>query len=549
MPRRSLLLYCHTQSARSLEKYFARVHQTIDHLQIFYEKTEVNFERASGILLHPTSLPGKFGTGDLGPEAFAFADFLAASGQRLWQVLPLGPTGYGDSPYSCFSAFAGNTLMISPERLVDEELLVAKDLKDAPAFSDDQRVDFGGALGWKNSVLWKAFERFKHTKDAALLNGFNNFCQHSASWLEDYALYRALKNAQSGRAWNEWDAPLARREQAALSEARAELREEIAAQKFYQYLFFKQWFALKTYVNERGIKLIGDIPIFVAYDSADVWTHPSQFKLDERGRPVVVSGVPPDFFSATGQLWGNPIYNWEQMLADNFHWWINRVRATFETVDILRIDHFRGFAACWEVPGGDRTAEHGRWVDAPGRELFTAIRNALGELPIIVEDLGVITPDVESLRDHFNFPGMRILEYGFGGSDSHNLHLPHNYHRRLVVYTGTHDNDTVVGWFESRADDSSTQGDAQVNREREFCLRYLHSDGKEIHWDFVRAALASVADTAIIPLQDALGLGADARMNLPASTGGNWSWRFRSGALTSEVRARLRELAELYGRV
>jgi 4-alpha-glucanotransferase len=507
----------------------------------------VSFSRSSGILLHPTSLPGRFGIGDLGPEAYSFADFLVASRQTLWQVLPLGPTGYGDSPYACFSAFAGNTLLISPELLQRDGLLSETDLAEVPERDGEERVDFERAHELKESLLKKAFARFRQATDVGLRASFQAFCQRYAEWLDDYALFRALKNAHGGVAWNEWEPQFVRRDPRALARAREELHEAVEAQKFYQFLFFKQWFTLKSYCNERGIKLIGDIPIFVAQDSSDVWTNPEQFKLDERGVPIVVAGVPPDYFSATGQLWGNPLYNWERMRADGFRWWIARVASTLQTVDILRIDHFRGFAACWEIPGGDRTAERGRWVEAPGRELFTAIREALGRLPIIAEDLGVITPDVEALRDDFGFPGMRILQFGFGG-DPKNHDLPHNYHRNVVVYTGTHDNDTAIGWFESEAGAGSTRDAAQVEREREFCLKYLRSDGREIHWDFIRAVLASVADTAIVPLQDLLGLGNSARMNLPNSTSGNWAWRYKRGALTAELSRRLKDLTWLYGR-
>lgn len=506
----------------------------------------MSFDRASGILLHPTSLPGRFGVGDLGAEAHRFVDFLSSNGQSLWQVLPLGPTGYGDSPYQCFSAFAGNTLLISPEKLVEDGLLTLTDLADAPVFADD-KVEFGQALTFKNALLRKAFERFKQTANASLRTYFEHFADQSATWLDDYALYRALKDSQGGKAWNEWEPKLARRDTDALADARETLRDQIDAQKFYQFLFFSQWAALKAYCHEHGVKLVGDIPIFVARDSADVWMNPDQFKLDEAGNPLVVAGVPPDYFSATGQLWGNPIYNWEKMLADGFRWWIERVRATLEIFDIVRIDHFRGFAASWEIPGGDKTAERGSWVNVPGRELFSAIKATLGDLPIIAEDLGVITPDVEELRDHFELPGMRILQFGFG-SDTKNPDLPHNYIRNCVVYTGTHDNDTTVGWFTSVAGEGSTRESDQIERERKFCLDYLNSDGKEIHWDFIRALLASVADTAIVPVQDLLGLGNKARMNLPNSTSGNWAWRYEAGALTDEIGARLRKLTETYGR-
>jgi 4-alpha-glucanotransferase len=506
----------------------------------------MSFPRSSGILLHPTSLPGPYGIGDLGPEAYAFADFLEAAGQSLWQVLPLGPTGYGDSPYACYSAFAGNTLLVSPDQLVADGLLTPEDLANLPTF-EAERVDFEAVHKHKDTILRQAFASFNRSVDANVRDAFAEFCRRNVSWLDDYALFRALKDEHGGVAWNEWESSFVRRDPAALEAAKKELGEQIEAQKFYQFLFFRQWFALKTYCNKRGIKLVGDIPIFVAHDSADVWTNPDQFKLNEDGTPIVVAGVPPDYFSATGQLWGNPLYNWERMRADGFKWWIERVRATLDTFDIARIDHFRGFAACWEIPGGDKTAERGRWVEAPGKELFTAIREALGEPPIIAEDLGVITPDVEALRDDFGFPGMRILQFGFS-SDTKNIDLPHNYHKNVVVYTGTHDNDTAVGWFSSVAGEGSTRDAQQIEREREFCLKYLNTEGKEINWDFIRAVLGSVADTAVVPLQDALGLGTEARMNLPNSTEGNWAWRIKPRALTGEIATRLRGLTELYGR-
>jgi 4-alpha-glucanotransferase len=507
----------------------------------------MNFPRASGILLHPTSLPGPYGVGDMGPEAYKFVDFLVAAGQTIWQVLPLGPTGYGDSPYACYSAFAGNTLLISPEQLVADGLLAASDLADLPVFSPES-VDFTAIHDFKDALLRRAFARFKQADDAKLQPAFVEFCERETAWLDDYALFRALKDAQGGVAWNDWEPALVRRDPASLAGARRELSTEIEAQKFYQFLFFRQWFALKAVCNRRGIKVVGDIPIFVAHDSADVWTNPDQFKLNEDGTPIVVAGVPPDYFSLTGQLWGNPLYNWERMRADGFKWWLERVAATLHTVDIVRIDHFRGFAACWEIPGGDKTAERGRWVTAPGRELFTAIHQALGELPIIAEDLGVITPDVEALRDDFGFPGMRILQFGFS-SDSKNMDLPHNYHKNVVVYTGTHDNDTAVGWFQSVAGAGSTRDAEQIEREKEFCLKYLGTNGTEIHWDFIRAVLASVANTAVVPLQDVLGLGTAARMNLPNSISGNWAWRMKPGVLTEQIAKRLRDLTTVYGRI
>ena len=506
----------------------------------------MRFSRASGILLHPTSLPGRFGIGDLGREAHEFVDFLVASGQSLWQILPLGPTGYGDSPYACYSAFAGNTLLISPEKLFEAGLLTRRDLADFPSLPS-QRVDFDQVHKAKDAVLAKAFACYQRITDTEFRSAFETFAEQNESWLDDYALFRALKSSHGGLPWHEWDASIVRREPGALARARDQLHQEIEAHKFFQFLFFKQWFELKAYGNERGVRIIGDIPIFVAQDSADVWTNPDQFKLDENGRPLVVAGVPPDYFSATGQFWGNPLYDWEHMRQDGFRWWIERVRAALQTVDIARIDHFRGFAACWEIPGGDKTAERGRWVEAPGRELFIAIREALGDLPIIAEDLGVITPDVEELRDDFSLPGMRILQFGFS-SDTNNVDLPHNYHKNVVVYTGTHDNDTTVGWFNSVAGAGSTRTRAQINAERKLCMKYLNTDGKEIHWEFIRSVLASVADTAMVPLQDLLGLGTEARMNLPNTTAGNWSWRFQEKALTATHRDRLADMTDTYGR-
>ncbi len=503
----------------------------------------MRFPRRSGVLLHPTSLPGRFGIGDLGEEAYRFIDFLVASGQSLWQVLPLGPTGYGDSPYQCFSAFAGNALLISPEKLVELELLKKSDLRTVPPFPIE-KVDFGWVIPYKSALLEKAFENFKSSTDTPLREDFLAFAQKNSDWLNDYALFRALKDNHRGVAWNKWNPKYALRDAAAIAKARDEMHDRIEAQRFFQFLFFKQWTELKAYTNERGIKIVGDVPIFIAYDSADVWTHPPLFKLDEKGRPLVVAGVPPDYFSKTGQLWGNPIYDWERMRETNFQWWIDRFRATLNTVDIIRIDHYRGFAATWEVPARDKTAKNGRWVTVPGRELFTVLKEQLGSLPIIAEDLGVITPDVEALRDDFGFPGMRIFQFAF--RDRMNIDLPHNYIPHTVAYTGTHDNDTAVGWFNSKAGAGSTRSAEQIAAEKQFCMNYLNTKGKEIHWDFIRAVLASVADTAIVPAQDLLGLGSEARMNLPASPQGNWQWRCKPKALSDKIGQRLKDLTELY---
>jgi 4-alpha-glucanotransferase len=424
--------------------------------------------------------------------------------------------------------------------------LSREDIQAPPRFRNDV-VDFGVAIEFKNSLLAKAHANFKRTTDTTLQAEFLAFVQEADDWLGDYALFRALKDTHRGFAWNQWEPSLVKRDPDSLSGARDLLRDKVEAEKFSQFLFFKQWTALKDYCRQRGISIIGDMPIFVSYDSADVWTQPALFKLDAERRPRVVAGVPPDYFSETGQLWGNPLYDWEHLRADGFSWWVNRLSAAFALVDRLRLDHFRGFAACWEVPFGDKTAEHGRWVEVPGRDLFGTLKDKFQQLPIIAEDLGVITPDVEAMRDDFGFPGMRVLQFAFR-SDSTNVDLPHNYVRNCVVYTGTHDNDTTVGWFNSKAGTGSTRDAAQIEKERAYCLKYLNTDGGEIHWDFIEAALASVADTAIVPMQDLLGLGSQARMNLPASEEGNWGWRFSNGALTEELAERLRSITEFYNR-
>ncbi|HVF67901.1 MAG TPA: 4-alpha-glucanotransferase [Pyrinomonadaceae bacterium] len=507
----------------------------------------MRFKRTSGILLHPTSLPGRFGVGDLGREAYRFVDWLAAAGQAFWQIMPLGPTGYGDSPYSSFSAFAGNTNLVSPEQLVEWGLLSDSDLKGAPD-SDAARVDYGKVIDYKRALLEKAFVNFK-TKvktDEPLRDDYAGFLDFASAWLEDWALFAALKDEHAGESWHKWEAGLARRDAKAVADAREKFAGQIGAHKFFQFAFFRQWLKLKRYANERGVRVIGDMPIFVAHNSADVWARPRLFKLKEDGSPRAVAGVPPDAFSETGQLWGNPLYDWDRMREDGFGWWVGRVRETLKIVDVIRLDHFRGFAAYWEVPAEHETAERGRWVTAPGREVFNAMKAALGgDLPVLAEDLGIITPDVHALRDEFNFPGMRVLQFAFGG-DPHDTHLPHEYVRNTVAYTGTHDNDTVVGWFAQRS-----RGDAPESerRERELCLKYLGTDGREINWDFVRAAQMSVAVLSIAQLQDVLGLSSDARMNTPASAEGNWAWRFREGALTDALASRLRDVTTIYGRL
>lgn len=501
----------------------------------------MKLHRASGVLLHITSLPSAHGIGDLGAKAYEFVDFLASAGQKLWQVLPVGQTGYGDSPYSSFSAFAGNVYFISLEKLVEDGFLSEEDIQDAPEFPAD-RVDYGGAIGFKVDKLRKAFENFRKTDDEQVAAEFHKFCDENGFWLEDYALFRALKLSTGHKAWWEWDDPIKLREDEALDAARKEHDEEIFAQKFYQFEFFKQWGALKAHANEKGIAIIGDMAIYISQDSADVWCNPQEFKLSEDGTPRVVAGVPPDSFSPTGQLWGSPIYDWDVMRQNGFRWWVSRFAAMLRTFNIVRIDHFIGFTRAWEVPGKDKTAENGQWVQVPGKELFSIVANSLGQVPMIVEDLGEVTPEVEELRDSFELPGMRILQFAFGGG-SDNLHRPHNYTKNSVVYTGTHDSDTVVGWWKAR-----TRKRGGNPEEIEFTKRYLRTDGKEINWDFILAALASTANTAIIPLQDILGLDNKARMNLPGSLKGNWQWRVKDGQVTPAMAERLREMTELYGR-
>ena len=508
----------------------------------------MKFERSSGILLHPTSLPGLYGIGDLGPEAHRWVDWLAGSGCKLWQVLPLSPTGYGDSPYQCFSAFAGNPYLISPELLLKDNLLHPNDLVEKTNFPTG-RVDYGAVIPWKLNLLERAFIRFS-PDPGPVREEFDRFRAENASWLEDYALFMAIKESRGGGSWEDWPAPLRKRELSALTEARNALSSHVLRFTFYQFLFFRQWYALKDYANQRGIQIIGDIPIFVAYDSADVWAHPDLFFFDEDGKPTVVAGVPPDYFSPTGQLWGNPLYRWEVHKHTGYKWWLERLRATLQIVDIVRLDHFRGFAGYWEVPYGNPTAEIGRWVPGPGKDFFRAVKEALGELPIIAEDLGVITPDVVEMRETFGLPGMKILQFAFSGPD--NPFLPHHYPPNCAVYTGTHDNDTARGWCESAS-----------REERDFACRYLAREGNlksltssaksktlqaSFAWDLIRAAWASVAVFALAPMQDLLNLGREARMNYPSRLGGNWEWRMTKDALSKTLQKRIRELNLLHSR-
>ena len=501
--------------------------------------------RASGILLHPTSLPGAYGIGDLGQPAYDFVDFLEATGQSLWQVLPLGPTGYGDSPYQCFSAFAGNPMLISPEPLVEDGLLAADDLRELAALSKDA-VDYGAVIESKTKLLTKAHSAFVENASEEAKADYLKFTEQAVWWLEDYATFRAIKDAHDGQEWTKWEPFLRDREDQALHFFRENHAVEVSRHKFWQFLFFKQWLALAAYANGKGVRIIGDIPIFVAHDSADVWANPQLFHLNKEGHPTSVAGVPPDYFSETGQLWGNPLYRWELMAKDGYQWWLKRIRAALSLVDIVRLDHFRGFEKYWAVPAEETTAVNGEWTLGPGADLFNAIKSAFaneaGQLPIIAEDLGLITPEVDALREQFGFPGMRVLQFAFGTDPDADKLKPYSLTPNSVVYTGTHDNDTTLGWFAS-----ATAEDGKIS-EQEFAIKYLGSDGKELHWGFIRLALASVANTAIIPLQDVLGCGSEARMNTPARESGNWSWRFRTEQLTTELRQRLADLTELYGR-
>ncbi len=496
--------------------------------------------------MHPTSFPGRFGIGDLGDGAYRFVEWLERAGQRVWQVLPLGPTGYGDSPYQSFSTFAGNWLLISPERLVADGVLAQSSIDDAPAFPVD-KVDFGWVIDWKRKLLQQAADNFFANTAHSEHEAFEQFCRENDWWLSDYTFFVAVKEAQGGLPWNQWEEGVAKRYGLSLHEWGTRLGNEIRTLKFAQYHFFKQWSALKEFANARGVRIIGDIPIYVAHDSADVWAHPELYHLDDAGNPTVVAGVPPDYFSATGQLWGNPIYRWELHAERGFDWWIERIRATLRMVDWIRIDHFRGFEAYWEVPATEATAVNGRWVKGPCDALFEAVRNALGDVPVVAENLGVITDEVEALRKHHGFPGMAVLQFAFGKDAAHSGLLPHKWEHDTVAYTGTADNDTTIGWW--KAEGGSTQDRKAVKAERAYAKQYLDTSGKDIQWVCIRTVMASVADTAIFPLQDVLGLDTDARMNLPGSFGGhNWTWRYTEEQLVNDLADKLHGLAEIFGR-
>ena len=495
------------------------------------------FERSSGILFHPTSLPGKYGIGTLGKEAYAFIDFLKKSKQKLWQIFPLGPTGYGDSPYQSFSSFAGNPYLIDFDLLIEAHLLSEEDLKDIFFGDNEEYIDYGAIYNQKYPLLRKAYENFKSSDNNEMKGSLENFKRENSSWLNDYSLYISLKNHFNGLPWNEWAQDIKNREDGAMHHYRNELADDIEYHNFIQFLFFKQWGDVKRYANENGIKIIGDIPIFVAADSSDAWANPEIFLFDKERKPVKVAGVPPDYFSATGQLWGNPLYNWEKLKDTNYSWWVERVRANLSTCDIIRIDHFRGFEAYWAVPYGDDTAINGQWEPGPGIDLFNAIKSQLGELPIIAEDLGLMTQGVIDLREATGFPGMKILGFAFDSGEE-NDYLPHTYTKNCVVYTGTHDNDTLVGWFQKAKEE-----------DRQFARDYLNSRADdEIHWDAIRGAWSSVACMAISPVQDFLGLGSEARINTPGVASGNWQWRLKQGVLNNELAERIAKLTKIYSR-
>lgn len=499
--------------------------------------TDMAFPRTSGILLHPTSLPGRYGIGDLGAQAYRFVDFLIETQQTLWQILPLGPTGHGNSPYMCYSAMAGNPLLINLENLQSQGLLTAEELALTAPFSA-VAVDYEAVSVFKLDALRKAAARFKKTADSTIEAEYKQFTQESSDWLEDYALFMAIKSINDNKPWSQWDTALARREPDAINRVRLELSDEILFHEFMQFQFWRQWLELKNYANDNGIQVVGDMPIYVAHDSADVWARPENFSLDEETlQPALMAGVPPDFFSETGQLWGNPTYNWEVIEANGFDWWLQRLRALLKQVDLIRIDHFRGFEAFWAVEEGQETAINGEWIEAPGVAFFEKVKAELGELPFLAEDLGLIDEKVEELRDRFDFPGMKILLFAFGGGPD-NPYLPFNVSSNFAIYTGTHDNNTTVGWF-----------DQATEPEKDTLATYVGPFSPEnVHWAMIRLALGSVANQAVVPLQDLMGLGSEARMNTPGVGEGNWEWRYSEAMITSQMKSGLTQLTEVYGR-
>jgi 4-alpha-glucanotransferase len=494
--------------------------------------------RGNGLLLHLTSLPSPFGIGDMGPWAYKFIDFLAGAKQSYWQILPLNPTDlrHGNSPYHSASAFAGNPLLISPELLFQDGLLNQEDLSGQGKFSE-ARVDYYEARSFKEGLLHQAFEHFKTSKEK---HGYEEFRVQNAYWLDDYALFRALKAHFQGEVWSEWPEALRERNPDDLESMGKTLQDAVDKEAFLQYLFFKQWHMLKDYCNEKNINIIGDMPIYVVHDSADLWVRPELCKLDDKRRPLAVAGVPPDYFSETGQLWGNPVYRWDVLKERGYDWWIQRLARAFRLFDFVRIDHFRGFVSYWEVGADEKNAINGKWVEAPAEDFFRVILDRFPEAPIIAEDLGLITQDVWEVMDHFGFPGMKVLLFAFGEDLPTNPYAPHNYIRNCVVYTGTHDNNTSKGWFEKEA----------KPEEKRRLTNYLGREiaAKEVHWELVRLAMMSVANTAIIPMQDILGLGEPSRMNRPAKKDGNWKWRLLPDQLTPSLAKRLLEMTEIYSR-
>jgi len=512
-----------------------------------YNVNRVIFPRCSGILLHVTSLPGGHGIGDFGDSAYEFVEFLAEAGQKVWQVLPLSPTGYGDSPYQCFSAFAGNPLLIDLRALAEQGLLSGHDLTSAPNLPEEF-VAYDRVIEFKQGLLRKAAHTFLVDSAQTDRRAFETFCQNNSSWLDDYALFMACKKVCKDAVWVHWDRGIRQRDSAVLKEWQSGLSSETEFHKFVQFEFFGQWEKLRAHCSRCGISIMGDIPIYVAHDSADVWAHPELFRLDEQGLPAAVAGVPPDYFSATGQLWGNPLYRWDVSANSGHQWWIDRCRASLKMFDLLRLDHFRGFEAYWEITASASTAEEGKWVKGPGAEFFQTLQTELKELPFVAENLGVITPEVEALRKQFGFPGMSLLQFAFGTDPQGPSFRPHNYSRELVAYTGGHDNDTTVGWWMSSGVGESTRDAEDIRKEHAFTQAYLGFQNEPVNWVFIRAVLASVANIAIIPLQDVLGLGSDARMNLPGTLSGNWRWRYKSEALRKEIGEQLRRLTLLYDR-
>jgi 4-alpha-glucanotransferase len=494
------------------------------------------FPRSSGILLHPTSLPGKFGIGDLGDSAFRFVDWLQENGQSIWQILPLGPTSYGDSPYQTLSAFAGNPNLISLSHFVEYGWFEESDLANVPNFPTD-KVDYGWVIPYHEKMLTLGYQRFIEKSTDSQKKGFESFVADNKDWLEDFALFAALKKYYGGKSWVEWeDADLLRYQEKALAAARKTHATAIDEQRFYQWVFFRQWYHLKYYANQKGVRLFGDIPIFVAHDSSDVWANQDLYFLEENGQQMVVAGVPPDYFSPTGQRWGNPLYHWDKMKEQGYDWWAKRFKAILTFVDLIRIDHFRGFEAYWEIPASEPTAMKGEWIPGPGADFFQVMTDKLGKLPIVAEDLGVITKGVEALRDGFNLPGMKVLQFAW--SDSKNPFLPHNHSINCVVYTGTHDNNTTIGWWFDEVDDAT----------KNFMQTYLEREIREINWRMIQIAMMSPAHTAIFPMQDILNLGAEGRMNTPGIEQGNWTWRFTEEAFDHDGKNRLKHLTRLYQR-